>query len=113
MKKIAKASLAFLIPATIAMLFWILIYDSIFIFITVSIWHGILMGIGYLLLELYIIKKISKKIWIKRLGLFLALFVVTTILYFLLSYQEVIRPLKSIFNNELPLPARYYDDDYE
>lgn len=110
MKNFIKASLSFLIPASIVMLFWVLIYDSIFIFITVSIWHGILMGIGYLLLELYVIKKINKNIWIKRLGLFLTLFVATTILYFMLSYQEVIRPLKSIFNNELPIPASFYDD---
>ena len=110
MKKFIKVFLSFLIPASIAMLFWVLIYDSIFIFITVSLGHGMLMGIGYLLLEFYVINKIHKNIWIKRLGLFSALFVVTTILYFMLNYQEVIRPIKTIFNNELPLPSKYYDD---
>ena len=69
------------------------------------------MGIGYLLLELNVIKKVKKNKWLTRIGLFLTLFVVTTILYFLLNYQEVIRPLKSVFNNELPVPASFYDDE--
>lgn len=110
MKKFTKGFLSFLIPAAIVILFWGLTNNNIFMFFALDLPHGIIMGIGYLLLELYVVKKINKKIWITRLGLFLMLFVITTILYFMLNYQEVIRPLKSVFNNEIPLPADFYDD---
>ena len=111
MKKFTKGFLSFLIPAFTVMLFWALTNNNILLFVLFGIPHGVVMGIGYLLLELYVIKKINKNIWIKRIGLFLTLFTLTTILYFMLNYQEVIRPIKSIFNNEMPVPADFYDDN--
>ena len=110
MKKIIKVSLSFLIPASLVILIWALTNNNIFLFFAIDLPHAIIMGIGYLLLELNVIKKVKKNKWLTRIGLFLTLFVVTTILYFLLNYQEVIRPLKSVFNNELPVPASFYDD---
>ena len=107
MKKIIKISFAFLIPAFLVVLFWTLIYNSVFIFIGISSPQGMLVGISYVLFELYFIKRIIKNRWITRLGVFLALFVVIAILHFMINYQDVIRPIKAIFNKQIPIPAMY------
>ncbi len=100
--------LTFLIPTLLVILLWGLTNNNLFIFFIIDLKHGLIVGSIFLLIEHYFLKKITKpKIWYVRIALFLLVFVLTIIIDFTISYQGVIEPIKSIFNNKLPHSAQY------
>lgn len=108
MKKTVKIFLTFLIPVLFVILFYALVSNNLFILIGIGIKQGLIVGLIFSLLDYFFLKKINKsKIWYAKVAVFLLVFVLTVVIDFAISFQGVIKPVKSILNSKFPHSAQY------